>query len=104
LWVALGGFALVSRSAFELEEPISNPAAAEVTKLKLGLAGSNQSLLTLAATVLHPAWPMPLAQKVRGQPFGTVVIASGTSCRHQIEHLAPVRARHMAEVLADALA
>jgi FAD/FMN-containing dehydrogenase/Fe-S oxidoreductase len=46
----------------------------------------------------------PLAQKVRGQPFGTIVVASGTSCRQQIEHLAPVRARHMAEVLADALA
>lgn len=46
----------------------------------------------------------PLAQKVRGQPFGTVVVASGTSCRHQIEHLAPVRARHLAEVLAEALA
>jgi FAD/FMN-containing dehydrogenase/Fe-S oxidoreductase len=46
----------------------------------------------------------PLAQKVRGQPFGTTVVASGTSCRQQIEHLAPVRARHMAEVLADALA
>ena len=46
----------------------------------------------------------PLAQKVRGQPYGTVVVASGTSCRHQIDHLAPVRARHMAEVLADALA
>jgi Fe-S oxidoreductase len=45
----------------------------------------------------------PLAQKVRGQPFGTVIVASGTSCRHQIEHLAPVRARHMAELLADAL-
>ena len=46
----------------------------------------------------------PLAQKVRGQPFGTVVIASGASCRHQIEHLAPVKPRHMAEVLADGLA
>jgi Fe-S oxidoreductase len=45
----------------------------------------------------------PLTQKVRGQPFGTVVIAGGASCRHQIEHLAPIRARHMAEVLADAL-
>ena len=45
----------------------------------------------------------PLAQKVRQQPFGTIVVASGTSCRHQIDHLAPVRARHMAEVLADAL-
>jgi Fe-S oxidoreductase len=45
----------------------------------------------------------PLAQQVRGQPFGTVVVASGTSCRHQIDHLAPVHSRHMAEVLADAL-
>jgi Fe-S oxidoreductase len=45
----------------------------------------------------------PLMQKVRSQPFATVVIASGTSCRHQIEHLAPIRTRHMAEVLADAL-
>jgi Fe-S oxidoreductase len=46
----------------------------------------------------------PLIHHVRSQPFGTVVVASGTSCRHQIEHLAPVRARHMAEVLAEALA
>jgi FAD/FMN-containing dehydrogenase/Fe-S oxidoreductase len=45
----------------------------------------------------------PLMQMVRSQPFGTVVVASGTSCRQQIEHLAPVHARHMAEVLADAL-
>lgn len=45
----------------------------------------------------------PLIHEVRAQPFGTVVVASGTSCRHQIEHLAPVKARHMAEVLAEAL-
>jgi Fe-S oxidoreductase len=45
----------------------------------------------------------PLATNIRGQPFGTIVVASGTSCRHQIDHLAPIRARHMAEVLADAL-
>jgi len=46
----------------------------------------------------------PLMQKVRSLPFGTLIVASGTSCRQQIDHLAPVRARHMAEVLADALA
>ena len=46
----------------------------------------------------------PLAQKVRVQPFGTLVIASGASCRHQIEHLAPIKPRHIAEALADALA
>ncbi len=46
----------------------------------------------------------PLIRQVKEQPYGTIVIASGTSCRHQIDHLAPVRARHMAEVLAEALA
>ena len=45
----------------------------------------------------------PLALKVRSLPFGTSVIASGTSCRHQIAHLTPVRPRHMAELLAEAL-
>ncbi len=45
----------------------------------------------------------PLVQQVRSQPFGTVVVASGTSCRHQIQHLAPLRAHHLAEVLAEAL-
>ena len=46
----------------------------------------------------------PLATQLRGQPYGTVVLASGTSCRHQIDHLAPVRSKHVAEVLAEALA
>jgi FAD/FMN-containing dehydrogenase/Fe-S oxidoreductase len=45
----------------------------------------------------------PLIQQIRNQPYGAVIVASGTSCRHQIEHLAPVRPRHMAEVLAEAL-
>jgi Fe-S oxidoreductase len=45
----------------------------------------------------------PLMTKIRNAPFGTAIIASGTSCRHQIEHLAPVRPRHMAELLAAAL-
>jgi len=45
-----------------------------------------------------------LTQKVQAQPFGTIIVASGTSCRHQISHLAPVRPRHMAEALAEALA
>lgn len=45
----------------------------------------------------------PLVDKIRELPYGSLVVASGASCRHQIDHLAPVRARHMAEVLADAL-
>ena len=66
-----------------------------------GMAGAFGALASKYELSLKVA--EPLAQKVRGQPFGTVVVASGTSCRHQIDHLAPVRARHMAELLADAL-
>jgi Fe-S oxidoreductase len=46
----------------------------------------------------------PLIQQIAAQPTDTVIIASGTSCRHQIEHLTPIRPKHMAELLADALA
>jgi Fe-S oxidoreductase len=46
----------------------------------------------------------PLIHAVRNQPYGTTVVASGASCRQQIQHLAPVRLRHMVEVLAEALA
>jgi FAD/FMN-containing dehydrogenase/Fe-S oxidoreductase len=45
----------------------------------------------------------PMIRVIRSQPFGNIVVASGTSCRHQIVHLAPVRTLHMAEVLAEAL-
>ena len=67
-----------------------------------GMAGAFGALAAKYELSLKVA--EPLAQKVRGQPFGTVIVASGTSCRRQIEHLAPTRPRHMAEVLADALA
>jgi Fe-S oxidoreductase len=45
----------------------------------------------------------PIARKLRAQPYGAVVVASGTSCRQQLAHVATVRPRHMAEVLAEAL-
>jgi FAD/FMN-containing dehydrogenase/Fe-S oxidoreductase len=45
----------------------------------------------------------PLVEKVSYQPAEAVVVASGTSCRHQIADLTPVHAKHMAELLADAL-
>jgi FAD/FMN-containing dehydrogenase/Fe-S oxidoreductase len=46
----------------------------------------------------------PLLRQIEAQPAGTQVVASGTSCRHQIQALSPVRPLHMAEVLANALA
>jgi FAD/FMN-containing dehydrogenase/Fe-S oxidoreductase len=45
----------------------------------------------------------PLMEQIKHQPYGTTFVLSGTSCRHQVQHLATVRTQHMAEVLADAL-
>ncbi len=45
----------------------------------------------------------PLIEQIKQQPYGTTTIVSGASCRHQVQHLATVRTRHMAEVIADAL-
>jgi Fe-S oxidoreductase len=45
----------------------------------------------------------PLVDKIQAQPTGTILVASGTSCRHQIDHLTLAHPKHMAELLADAL-
>jgi Fe-S oxidoreductase len=44
-----------------------------------------------------------LLDQIDNQPPGTEVIASGTSCRHQIIDLTNLRPKHMAELLAEAL-
>jgi Fe-S oxidoreductase len=44
-----------------------------------------------------------LLDQIDNQPAGTEVIASGTSCRHQITDLTNLRPKHMSELLADAL-
>jgi FAD/FMN-containing dehydrogenase/Fe-S oxidoreductase len=45
-----------------------------------------------------------LLDAVDKQPAGTEIIASGTSCRHQIVDLTNARPKHMAELLAEAIA
>jgi Fe-S oxidoreductase len=45
----------------------------------------------------------PMLQKIRAEGPNVTVVASGTSCRHQISELSEVRPKHMAEVLAEAL-
>ncbi len=44
-----------------------------------------------------------LLDNIDDQPAGTEIIASGTSCRHQITDLSNTRPKHMAELLADAI-
>ena len=45
----------------------------------------------------------PLVKQIRERGPNAVVIASGTSCRHQIHDLTPVPAKHMAQLFAEAL-
>jgi len=44
-----------------------------------------------------------LVRQVEAQPADATIVASGTSCRHQLEHLTPRKPKHMAELLAEAL-
>ena len=44
-----------------------------------------------------------LLDRIDNQPVGTEIIASGTSCRHQIADLTNVHPKHMAELLAEAI-
>lgn len=66
-----------------------------------GMAGAFGALEDKYALSLKIA--EPLAEQIQHQPFGTIVIASGTSCRQQITHLVAIRTWHMAQLLADAL-
>jgi Fe-S oxidoreductase len=45
----------------------------------------------------------PLINQIQAQPYGTTVVATGTSCRQQIRHLTNARLRHIAELLAESL-
>jgi Fe-S oxidoreductase len=45
-----------------------------------------------------------LLDKINDRPPGTEIIASGTSCRHQIVDLTNLHPKHMAELVAEAIA
>jgi Fe-S oxidoreductase len=44
-----------------------------------------------------------LLNKINNQPAGSEIVASGTSCRHQIVDLSNLHPKHMAELIAEAL-
>jgi FAD/FMN-containing dehydrogenase/Fe-S oxidoreductase len=66
-----------------------------------GMAGSFGALKSKYELSLKIA--EPLIREVKAQPFGTIFATSGASCRHQVLHLTPIKSKHIAEILADAL-
>lgn len=77
---------------------------AEVELLDTGCCGMAGAFgITRDHYALSQQVAQPLIDRIRSLPPGTAVIASGTSCRHQMEELAGVRPWHMAELLARRL-
>jgi FAD/FMN-containing dehydrogenase/Fe-S oxidoreductase len=66
-----------------------------------GMAGAFGALAEKYELSLQVA--ADLLGKIDNQPVGTEIIASGTSCRHQISDLTNVHPKHMAELLAGAI-
>jgi Fe-S oxidoreductase len=67
-----------------------------------GMAGAFGALAEKYDLSVHVA--QLLLDKIDNQPPGTEIIASGTSCRHQLVDLTNLHPKHMAELLAEAIA
>ncbi|MDZ4861113.1 MAG: FAD-linked oxidase C-terminal domain-containing protein [Candidatus Hydrogenedentes bacterium] len=78
---------------------------ATVTMLNTGCCGMAGAFGQMASKYdLSLAVAQPLVDQINALAAGTEVVASGTSCRHQIDHLTDVTPIHMAELIANALA
>jgi Fe-S oxidoreductase len=85
----------------ELAERLPGRKATVLDTACCGMAGAFGALAEKYDLSLQVA--QRLLDQIENQPHGTEVIASGTSCRHQITDLTNVRPKHMAELLAEAL-
>ena len=84
-----------------LAERLPGRKAAVLDTACCGMAGAFGALAEKYDLSLQVA--QRLLDQIDNQPQGTEVIASGTSCRHQITDLTNLRPKHMAELLAEAL-
>jgi len=90
-----------TRNAFQLACRLPNRT---VTMLEAGCCGMAGAFGMQASKYeLSLKIAEPLMEQIKHQPYGTTMVLSGTSCRHQVMHLATVRVKHMAEVMAGAL-
>jgi Fe-S oxidoreductase len=85
----------------KLAERLPGTRATVLDTACCGMAGAFGALVEKYDLSLQVA--RRLLDQINDQPAGTEVIASGTSCRHQITDLTNLRPKHMAELLAEAL-
>jgi Fe-S oxidoreductase len=86
----------------ELAERLPGTKATVLDTACCGMAGALGALAEKYDLSLQVA--QRLLDQIDNQPHGTEVVASGTSCRHQISDLTNHRPKHTAELLAEALA
>jgi FAD/FMN-containing dehydrogenase/Fe-S oxidoreductase len=84
-----------------LAERLPGTTAAVLDTACCGMAGAFGALSEKYDLSIQVA--QRLLDQIDNQPPRTEVIASGTSCRHQITDLTNLRPKHMAEFLAEAL-
>jgi FAD/FMN-containing dehydrogenase/Fe-S oxidoreductase len=89
------------KSSRQLAARLPNRTVAMLDTGCCGMAGSFGMLASKYDLSLKIA--EPLVEQIKKQPYGTTIVLSGTSCRHQVRHLVTVRTLHMAELLAEAL-
>lgn len=83
---------------------LSRVPGATVVPLETGCCGMAGAFGMLEANrELSQAVAAPLVEAIKRLPQGSAVVAAGTSCRHQISHLAGVEALHPIEVVAAAM-
>jgi Fe-S oxidoreductase len=93
----------IAGSAFmgKLAERLPGRKATVLDTACCGMAGAFGALKEKYDLSLQVA--QRLLAQIENQPPGTEVVASGTSCRHQISDLTNLRPKHMAELLAEAV-
>ncbi len=84
-----------------LARRLSNRKVTLLDSACCGMAGAFGMLESKYALSVRVA--EPLVQALRGHSPDAVVVASGTSCRHQLSHLTGSQPWHIAELLAHAL-
>jgi FAD/FMN-containing dehydrogenase/Fe-S oxidoreductase len=88
-------------NALQLASRLPNRTVAMLNTGCCGMAGAFGMMASKYELSLKIA--EPLLEQINNQPYGTTFVLSGTSCRHQVQHLATVRTLHMAQVIAEAL-
>ena len=93
----------IASAAFmgKLAERLPGRKATVLDTACCGMAGAFGALAEKYDLSLQVA--QRLLDQIVDQPHDTEVIASGTSCRHQITDLTNIQPKHMAELLAEAL-